>query len=494
MKHCKKDTLLKIWLVTLSLCLSSCVSSQEILSREDAIEKRILQINKVEAEILRYRNEQLAYDNIRKGMLPSISLTFSPLNFNHSMRLLQSPTNGDYYNVNDYTNTSVGSIAVNQKIKATGGVFSLRSSLSMLRDFSNHSTGVSTVPLFVSYSQPLLGGGKTARLEEEIQLAKVRLAAKQLCMTITEAQREVSGLYMQVLSLWTDVIISKKAADIGDTLVVIAEKRRLQGRITGNDYNLVKIQQIENVMNLKKAQHELDNVMQRLKDILKCDSLIICIPDYSNLPESLSDDEILNKVEENNPSYLSLQIESRQSEKDIHEVKTETHFNADISVSYGLNQYDSSIAKAYRHPDQSQGVSLTLRIPVFQWGINRNKRIMVENEHEAIKKGLEQDIVDLYTSTHQLVFQYNYSREIVNMSKERSEIAQELYTHAAAKFSLGKISAVELIKANQDMFSAVYDYTNCIQSLYECYFTIRSATLYDFIKHSTLEESLIRKL
>lgn len=494
MKNSIAHIITLLYFTAACLCHSTFMSAQIILSRDEAIEKQILQTDKVKAELLRYRNAQLAYENMHKELLPAISLAFSPLNFNHSMRLLQNPTNGDYYNVNDYTNTSAGGITVSQKIKATGGSFSLISSLSILRDFSNSNTGVSSVPLYLSYNQPLFGGGKTLRLEHEIQKQKVELTARQLCVIITEAQREVSGLYMQALAQRANINIAQKATNIGDTLVALADTRKKQGRITSSDYAQVKIQQLENIINLKKAQHELNETLQKLKFILKCDSIIINTPDYNTLPESLSENEIMNKVCENNPSFLSQQIEKGQAEKDIHEVKNQTRFNADISVSYGLNQYSTNIAKAYRHPDQAQGISITFRIPVFQWGINRNKRIMVENEHEAIKKELEQEITDLHTSTHRIVFQYNYSREMVDISKERCEIAQDIYEQAATKFKLAKISAIELTQANQDMFSAVSDYAGCIQNLYECYFSIRSMTLYDFTNHIQLKNSLIQNL
>ena len=484
--------MVRIFSVAVLLCHALSVSAQVVMGRDEAVGKRVLQINKVEAELLRYRNEQLAYDNMLKELLPAVSLTFSPLNFNHSMRLLQNPLNGDYYNVNDYTNTSVGGIAISQKVKATGGTFALRSSLSLLHDFSNNKTGVSSVPLYVSYNQPLFGGGKTARFEYGIQKLKVQFAEKRLCVTIAEAQREMSGLYMQALSQQTSVSVAQKAVDIDDTLVIVADARKRQGRITDNDYNLVKIQQLENIMNLKKAQHELEETVRRIKDALKCDSIVVGMPDYNILPVSLSADETIKHIMQNNPGCLSLQIENAQAEKDAHVIKTDTRFNADISVSYGLNQYASNIAGAYKNPDQAQGVSVVFRIPVFQWGINRNKRIMIENEHEAQKRELAQDIVDLQTSAHRMVFQYNYSREMIVISRERCEIAQKIYEQAATKFSLGKISALELTKANKDMFSAIGDFADCMQNLYECYFAIRSAALYDFVDRMPLEDLFMK--
>ena len=170
----KDITVISILFLWMSCHVS--MSSQTVMTREEAIETGVFHIGTVKAQLLRYRNEVLAQKNFRLSYLPAVSLTLSPVNFNHSMRLLQNPFDGDYYNVNDYSNTTAGGVTVSQKIGMTGGTFMLSSSLSLLREFSHQTTGVSSVPLYAGYQQPLWGGGRSYRLEKEIRALKTDAA------------------------------------------------------------------------------------------------------------------------------------------------------------------------------------------------------------------------------------------------------------------------------------------------------------------------------
>lgn len=388
--------------VTFLCCLTNS-NAQIVMNREEAITKGVLCCDDIESEILRCRNKQLAYDNIKKSYLPAISLTMSPLSFNHSMRLLQSPVDGDYYNVNDYTNTSASGVTLTQKVRSTGGKLSLSSFVSLLRNFSGKNTSVSASPVYFGYSQPLFGGGKSVKLECEIQVVKTSLATKRLYALLAEKQQEISSLYLLAYTQYANIVISEKSVAISDSLQSFANIRRSQGRITAAEFDMVRCQYIDDRMELAKAQHDLAETRRKLELMLKCDSVAIEEPQYSFLPLNLSETEYMERVKQNNPYVLSHKLEERMAAKDVHDVRSETRFNADVSLSYGLNQYASNFQKAYSHPSQSQSVNVTLRIPVFQWGINKNRRVMAKNEYEAVRKEQMQKSIELQETTRRLV-------------------------------------------------------------------------------------------
>ncbi len=107
------------------------------------------------------RNAQLEYENYKKNFLPTFGLSLTPVSFNHSLRILQNPLNGEYYNVEDYANTISSGLTISQKIGFTGGTLSLNSALSVLHEFSRKTNGFSSSPVYLSYTQPLLGSTRT---------------------------------------------------------------------------------------------------------------------------------------------------------------------------------------------------------------------------------------------------------------------------------------------------------------------------------------------
>ena len=52
---------------------------------------------------LSYKNTILRFENYKKGFLPSLSFSLSPINFNRSQKLMQNSTNGNYSYVEDYS-------------------------------------------------------------------------------------------------------------------------------------------------------------------------------------------------------------------------------------------------------------------------------------------------------------------------------------------------------------------------------------------------------
>ena len=140
--------------------MSSNVNAKITLTLDDAINFYTFKSATVISERLRFENEQLEYENYKRGFLPSFQLNLSPVSFNRSMRLLQDPYNGNYSNVEDYSNTSSASLSMSQKVGLTNGTLTASSSLSLLREFSRDNNSFSSTPFYISYSQSVIMGRK----------------------------------------------------------------------------------------------------------------------------------------------------------------------------------------------------------------------------------------------------------------------------------------------------------------------------------------------
>lgn len=163
-----------------------------------------------------------------------------------------------------------------------------------------------------------------------------------------------------------------------------------------------------------------------------------------------------------------------------------------ISLNYGLNQYAKTFKDAYRRPDQRQAMSVTFSIPVFQWGINRNKLKIARNEYEAILLEQEYTLDNFKEEIHDNIFDYNMSRELMDVSGEKYELSAQQYAFAAMRFKVGKMAAIELTDANRDYLQAKQNYISVLKGLFISYYKIRHLALYDFMEGKDMVE-LIRK-
>lgn len=166
--------------------------------------------------------------------------------------------------------------------------------------------------------------------------------------------------------------------------------------------------------------------------------------------------------------------------------KLSTSFNADISISFGLNQYANTFIDAYRTPDKQQSVGITLSIPVYQWGINKNKRKIAENEYEETIIDIEDAKKRFQSQIMEYIFDYNNCVYLLDIARQKYDLALQQYEFASVKYETGKISSIDLTTANKDCLSAKQEYINTITSLYVNYYHIRHVSLHDYVKDMDL--------
>lgn len=454
--------------------------SAEEVSLNDALNKYVYNTIYVRSKRLALQNSLLEYENYKKSFLPALSLNLTPVSFDHSMRLLQNYNTGEYTNVEEFSNTTSGGITVSQKIAATGGVVTVGSGLSFLHEFSNNNNSFSTSPLYLSYSQALFGGGKNMSFERAISKLKNDMALKDYCTSVSTEQQKILELYLNAYSNKVDIDFYSKATSMGDSLLMHARIRKEAGKITDYEYNLVEMQQLDNRIELEKSQYAYAASIRLLEKELLINDIELKSLSVGNFPERIEESDVVRLVNQNNPTYQSLELERLSAEYRLHQKKTDNRFNANISVSYGLNQYAKSFADAYRHPDQRQSASVTLSIPVFQWGINRNKLKIARNEYEMALQEQDYALSGFKEEVHNYVIDYNMNKGLTDVAEQKYNLSAQQYSFASLRFKMGKIAAIELSNAHKDYLQAKQYYLSVMRNLFDSYYRIRHLSLYDF--------------
>ena len=443
---------------------------------------------------LTYENIILSYNNYLKEFLPSIAFNMNPVSFNHSLRLMQNTTDGSYSYVNDYSNTSNVGLTIQQKIGVTGGVFSVSSNLNVLTEFSTHRNNFNTTPLALNYSQQLLGGYYTYKKLKKIEHAKALNAARQYCSDMADIQ--IKGLDA-FLNLFLADITRKLALRnivISDTLLIAGKALLENGHFTEYEYKQVELQANNNLYVYETAQKDYQQLLRQLWTLLGkkeiVDSVEVVIPDFS-LPLTIDSEVVIGYARKNNPFALSQEAKRLEAEQTLFSVKLSNRFNANINVSYGLNQYAEHFSDAYRKSDYSQGVMISFQIPVFQWGINRNKLQMAKNSYRNTMLELEEAETSYVNDLFNNVSSYNHGVKLYFLSKRSYQLAQEQYEILSAKFRHGKVSIYEITSVQKELYEALKKYYSSMQTVWNQFFMLRKITLYDFINHCELMDILL---
>lgn len=465
--------------------------AQNIVTLNEAINVWALRCNEARATNLRYHNERLKYANYKKSLFPSLTFQLAPVNLNHSLRQLQDAVKGDYRYVDDYANNSNAGFILQQIIRQTGGTLTASSNITYLREFSRNRNSFSTNVFTLGYTQSFRGDRRRFRLNDAVQHTTNLLSVRNYCTEMSAVQRHVLSLYLEALLYKLEQDLAQRSLSIEDTLLQVAATKHKEGYITTYDYNQVELQQLNTRFIYEEANQNYHSACRRLSDYLGLNNTISVTEPTDSLPFMVDYELFLQQVQRNNPTMLAQKLQLQQAEATWHEADLETRFNGSISLNYGLNQYAECLTDAYKHPINSQSISISFRIPVFQWGINRNKRRIAENQREETILKIDSDRRTFESSLYDQVYSYNSSVSMACIARRTYLLACNQYSLLVHKFGLGSVSVYELISARKEQQTTLKQYYESLRQQYETYYALRHLSLYDFINQEDLADRFL---
>ena len=461
-----------------TITLNEVINTLSLLSPAAKIEK------------LNFQNKKLEFENYKKSYLPAIAFNFDPIHFNRSLRLLQQPSDGSYSFIEDYSNNSTMGISVSQKIGFTGGELIIGSNINYLREFSWKKNSFNTNPFYIGYSQPLWGGGKIHRIEKDVEYAKNKVAIKQYYMKLSLIQQQAMELYMNALfsKMEQDLALQNKFNT--DTLLQLAHIKLNNGYITNYDLKQIELQSLNSQYTLENAFKTCIEAQQRLAVFLGIEEATVEVP-LLDVPLALETNKVMFYVEQNNPLFQQIELQCMEAKQNLLSVKLNNSFSGNISLNYGINQYAETLVNAYRKVNTRQSIVVSFKIPIFQWGINKNRILIAENNYRSSTIEMKRLRSDFENKVKENINIYNHSVNLWQIAEKTYNLSKEQYQMIVQKFFLGKVSVYELTAAQSEQSNAMQHYYTAIKDTYKSYFTLRSMALYDFKENMELEEIMI---
>lgn len=250
--------------------------------------------------------------------------------------------------------------------------------------------------------------------------------------------------------------------------------------------------------------YRYESRLQRVEKELALKNYCSAISSVQRSALSLYLDAFLNKLESDlskkdvaiNDTLLSIaklekQSKIIQAQAALHKAKLQTTFNGTLALNYGANQYAENLTDAYANYNSRQAVSIAFQIPIFGWGINRNKRKIAKNLYESTMMQIEKEQKEFDNSIKEQVNGYNHAINTLNIAEQTFVLSKKQYRLAVKKFELGSISVYELTSADKEQYAAMKQYYAAVNDLYTTYYSLRHLTLYDFAEKKDLEDIFI---
>lgn len=460
------------------------------------LQKAIEIANDSSLTAFRYQNMYLAgyweYRTYKANRLPSMSLNLMPAQYyRYITQRYDSNQNVDVYREQQMFSAS-GGISIQQNFDLTGGTFYIDSELEYMRNFGyTKSTQFSSIPIRIGYQQSLLGFNPF-RWERKIEPLKFEKAKKTFLYNQESISEEVVRYFFALASAQADLELAKEQVASCDTLYKIGLQRQKIAAISRADLLTLQLDKVNAQNTSENAQITMKRAMTALALYLNLDKNTQIKLELPGKPKvlNISAEEALSKAQENNPTYLEQRQQVLEAEREVNRSKMESRFNASVNASIGFNQVAEDFRNAYRKPLQQDLVSVSVSIPLVDWGVRKGRLNMAKNNLSVTRIAARQQEQSVEEEVMMTVNDFNIQQRLINSAEEALDLAILAYEQTRQRFIIGKADVNSLTLALNRQQEAQKNYLASLQNYWMNYYKIRKLTLHDFVSGFSLDINL----
>ena len=459
--------------------------------------KRTIELaNDSSLSAFRYQNMYLSgyweYRTYKANRLPSLTLNLMPAQYyRYITQRYDSNTDMDVYREQQMFSAG-GGLSIKQNFDLLGGTFYIDSDLEYMRNFGEtKSTQFSSVPFRIGYSQSLLGYNPF-RWDRKIEPLKFEKVKKEFIYNTEVVSEEAVTYFFNLAMAQADYQLAKENVASTDTLYSIGLQRHKIAAISRADLLTLQLDKVNARNTLENAQIALKRAMFALASFLNMDKNTQIELDMPGRPQAMEIpvDEALAKAKANNPEFLQQQQNVLEAERDVNRTRIESRFNASLNASVGFNQVADNFKDAYRKPLQQDLVSISVSIPLIDWGVRKGKYNMAKNNLNVVTIAARQEELKLEEEVTMTVSDFNIQQRLINSAEEALDLAILAYEQTRQRFIIGKADVNSLTLALNRQQEAQKNYLASLQNYWMNYYKIRKLTLHDFVSGFSLDINL----
>lgn len=430
----------------------------------------------------RFLSSYWAYRTYKAERLPSLTLNLRPLTYyKYFTTRYDSNLDRDVYR-SQRSLGSGGGLTLSQNFDLLGGSFYLQSDLDYLRSFgANKVTQFNATPVRFGYTQELIGYN-AFKWDRKIEPLKYEKAKRQLLYNMEATSEMAVGYFFTLALAQSELQLARENLASTDTLYSIGQRRYKIAAISQADLLTLRLDNINARNTLKNAEIEVRRAMQSLAVFLnlgKDTQIEIELP-YITQMISIPADKALAMAQANNPTYLEQQQSVLEAEQNVSKTRVESRLNASLSASVGLNQVADKIGNAYKNLLDQELISMTLTIPILDWGVRKGKYNVALNNLAVARIQQRQEAVTLEEDLITTLSDFDVQQNLLSSAQDAVELSELAYAQTQQRFMIGKVDVNAVTLAHNRQQEAQQNYIKAQQNYWADYYKIRRLTLFDF--------------
>ncbi len=482
MKHFGRINKIMVGTILLLLIGSLSGISQQGLTLEQALgiaETNSPTMKKTRLSLIRSQENLNAQNAALKS---NFSLTLNPIGYTQSREF-----NDLISKWNSRTTTeSYGLFTVSQPIVLTDARVSLTNRFGYKDSYSEYS-GTTTKGfsnnLSLNLEQPIFTYNRTKLQLKELQLA---LENTQLnyAIQLLALERQVTQAFYYVYQQQQSLDISNQAYQNMQKSYEVS-KNKVDAGISARE------EMFQAELNLASSKSDFENKQVSLENAKDDFKLLIGMSLYDDVivMPNIAVDTVAVNISFAIDQGLSNRMELRQrkitletSESDLIQTNSLNEFRGSLGLSLGLFGDNEKFKDVYASPTDNETVSLSLTVPLWDWGERKARIKATEASIETANIGLEEEQNNIILGVRKVYRLLLNLQNQIEIAKQSVTNAQLTYDLNLEKYKNGDLTGMDLNIYQNQLSEKQLSYTNSLISYKLELLNLKIQTLYDFEK------------
>ncbi len=469
-----------VLLITIIFNIVFNTEAQQGLTLETALniaEENSPSIKRTRLNLVRSRENLNAQ---RAALKSNFSLSINPFEYTHNREFNDLVSQ---WNTRE-TTTSYGTFRISQPIVATDATISLANRFTWQNSYSEYNdtrTEGFSNNLSLNINQPIFTYNRTKLEIRELELAlensQLNYAIQRLAL-----ERQVAQYFYLVYQQQQSLIIAEEAYENMKKSYDII-KNKVDAGLSARE----ELFQAE--LNLATSSSDVDNQQVSLADAKDDFKLLIGMSLYNDIiviPDisvDTIDVDIAFAIEHGLANRMELrqrEIDIENSEFSLIQTKALNEFRGDVNLSIGLFGDNERLNDIYSSPTDNEQVSLSLTIPLWDWGERKSRIKAAEASVESQQISYEEEENDIIINIRKVYRNLTNLKNQIEIARQNVINAQLTYELNLEKYENGDLTGMDLNIYQNQLSEKQLSLTNAIISYKLELLNLKIQTLYDF--------------
>lgn len=434
----------------------------------------------------RYRNLYQAgyweFRSFKANRLPSLSLNLTPARYYRDITSRYDFDNNiDVYRAQQSYYASMG-LNLMQNLDWLGGSFFVESDIDYMRNMGASTyTQFSTIPIRIGYQQELLGYN-AFKWEKKIEPLKYEKVKREFLYNMEGVSENAVSYFFDLALAQTELRLARENLISADTLYILGERRFKIAAISQAELLTLKLDLVNARNTLENTRISLKRANASLASFLGMDRDTDLEVELPPIPvrRSVNAADAMAYARDNSPALLQHKQTILEAQRSVNRTKVENMFNASFNASVGFNQVGDRFTTAYRHLLRQDLVSISLSIPLVDWGVRKGRYNMAVSNLDVARIAARQDEQSLDEEVAMTVDDFNIQIDLIKSAQEAMDLADMAYDQTRQRFMIGKTDLSTMSLASSRRQEANRNYIAALKNYWLSYYKLRKLTLYDF--------------